>query len=74
MACRFGTTGLSLEDQIHAKLVIVRRSCSVYLMEAAVGTRFYALLGVRFFIWKSPQDGGAFLQRPVAIAAELGIV
>ena len=46
----------------------------MYLTEAAVGTRFYALLRVRSFIRRSPQAGGAFLRRPVAIAAELGIV
>ena len=36
---------MSLEEQIHAELVIVRRSSSVYLTEAAVGTRFPASLG-----------------------------
>ena len=45
MACGFGMTGLSLEEQIYAELVIVQKSSSVYLSEAMVGTRFPALLG-----------------------------
>ena len=46
----------------------------MYMTEALVGTRFHALLGVRSFIRRSPQAGGVFLRRPVAIAAELGII
>ena len=34
-AGRFETTGLNLEEQIHAELAIVQRSSSVYLTEAA---------------------------------------
>ena len=47
-------TGLSLEKQIHAKLVIVQKSSLIYLTEAAMGIRFHSLLGVRFLIRKSP--------------------
>ena len=81
MACGFGTTDLSLEEQIHAELVIVRRSSSVYLTEAAVGTRFPASLGAGVLCSEeSPrasgllypvERGGAFLRKLVAIAAEL---
>ena len=48
-ACGFGMTGLSLEEQVHAELVIARKFSSLYLTEAVVGTRFPALLnaGVR---------------------------
>ena len=55
-AGRFKMTGLNLEEQIHAKLVIVQRSSSVYLTEAVVGTRFHASLGMRSLIWRSPQE------------------
>ena len=44
VACGFGTTGLSLEEQVHAELVIAQRFSLVYLTEAAVGARFPALL------------------------------
>ena len=56
LACGFGTTSLSLEEQIHAELIIIQRSSLVYLTEATVGTRFHALLGVRSFIRKSSQE------------------
>ena len=81
MASGFETTDLSLEEQIHAELVIVRRSSLVYLMKAAVWTRFPASLAAGVLcLEKSPrasgllypvERGGAFLQKLVAIAAEL---
>ena len=48
-ACGFGMTGLSLEEQVHAELVITQKFSSVYLIEATMGTRVPALLnmGVR---------------------------
>ena len=52
VACGFGTTGFSLEEQIHAELY--HRS-SMYLAEAAVGTGSHTSLGVRSLIWRSPQ-------------------
>ena len=55
-AGKFGTTGLNLEERIHAELVVVRKFSSVYLTEAAVGTRFHISLGVRSLIRKSPQE------------------
>ena len=36
MACDFRTTGLSLKEQIYTKLVIVKKSSSVYLAETGV--------------------------------------
>ena len=81
MACEFGTTDLSLEEQIHIELVIVRRSSSVYLTEATMGTKFPASLGARVLCLEESsrasgllylvERGGAFLQKLVAIAAEL---
>ena len=46
MTCRFRTTGLSLEEQIHAELVIVQRSSSVYLTEAAELGNYGAEFGI----------------------------
>ena len=56
MTCGFGTTGLSLEEQIYAELVIVQRSSLVYLSEAAMGTRFPILLGAGvLYLEESPK-------------------
>ena len=49
MAYGFGTTGMSLEEQIYVELVVVQRSSSVYLSEAMVGTRFPTLLDAEVF-------------------------
>ena len=74
LACEFGTIDLNLEEQIHAKLAIVRKSSLIYLMENLIGTRFHVSLEVKSLIWRSPQAGEAFLQRTITIALELGIV
>ena len=55
-ASRFEMIGLNLEEQIHAELVIVRKSSSEYLTEAAMGNRFHALHRVRSLIRRSRQE------------------
>ena len=49
VVCGFGTTGLSLEEQVHAELVIAQRFSSVYLTEATVGARLPGLLNAGVF-------------------------
>ena len=46
-ACGFGTTGLSLEEQVYPWLVTAQKFSLLYLTEAAIGTRFPALLNTR---------------------------
>ena len=53
VACGFGATGFSLEGRIHTELC---HRPSVYLAEAGVRTGSHAWLGVRFLIWRSPQE------------------
>ena len=48
-ACGFGTTGLSLKEQVHVELVITQKFSLMYLTKAAVGVRFPALLNTGVF-------------------------
>ena len=54
LAYRFRATGLSLEEKVNTKCVIVQRSFLVYLMEAMMRTRFHTLRKVKSLIYRSP--------------------
>lgn len=53
LAYGFEIIGLSLKIQIYVELVIVQRFSLMYLAETLIRTRFYASLGMKFFIQRS---------------------